>query len=110
MTDSSAIVTEAAEALLIHAERVAPILGLDLRELYRVASIPPGQPGALLKAAAHGVAGRAQWERLDTVSIVRRGRIEGTPEGWAAAAPCDIRDFERHFWRAAFLALLRSRA
>ncbi len=45
MSDSSPIVS-ALERLLLDAEEVAPLLGLGLRETYRVASIPAGQPGA----------------------------------------------------------------
>ncbi len=46
MSGSSQSVS-ASERFLLDAEDVAPILGLGLRETYRVASIPAGQPGAL---------------------------------------------------------------
>jgi hypothetical protein len=102
--------------LLADADWADPRLGLNLREMYRLASVPPGQPGALppgvvirigrrvrFSAAAHGVAGRDEWKRhSEPVSIVRRGRIEGTPEGWAAAAPRDIyagKVLVGSFWR-----------
>jgi hypothetical protein len=43
---SDSLQSENGERLLLHATETAALLDLPLRELYRLAAIPAGQPGA----------------------------------------------------------------
>jgi predicted DNA-binding transcriptional regulator AlpA len=52
------------DRLLLRAEETAPLLGLSLRELYRVAAIPSGQPGALPAGIVLKIGRRVRFSRL----------------------------------------------
>jgi predicted DNA-binding transcriptional regulator AlpA len=51
------------ERLLLRAEEAAAILGLSLRELYRVGTLPPGSPGALPAGVVVRIGRRVRFSR-----------------------------------------------